>query len=125
MTTQGTWGTTVDLWPGRGKATSLEFPHKWPWGTGDGSILGWMNSIEPPILMFTRGTGFDPHSNNGEKVNLALSLASLMTSVGGFQKMRETGWSLLDVPESLRGIFTRTFLNKSASLFLVLVLVGY
>ena len=38
-------------------------PHdsQWPWGiTGItfGSILGWMNVHSPPILMFTRGTGF-------------------------------------------------------------------
>ena len=31
---------------------------KWPRGISYGSILGWMNIHLPPILMFTRGTGF-------------------------------------------------------------------
>ena len=30
----------------------------WPWGIIYGCILGWMNIHLPPILMFTRGTGF-------------------------------------------------------------------
>ena len=30
----------------------------WPWGISYGPILGWMNIHLPPILMFTRGTGF-------------------------------------------------------------------
>ena len=32
--------------------------YTWPWGITYGSILGWMNIHLPPILMFTRGTGF-------------------------------------------------------------------
>ena len=36
--------------------------HIWqgPWGRTYGSILGWMNIHLPPLLMFTRGTGFWP-----------------------------------------------------------------
>ena len=31
-----------------------------------GSISGWMNIHSPPILMFTRGTGFDPQPNQAK-----------------------------------------------------------
>ena len=35
------------------------FSLKWPWGRTYGDpILGWMNIHLPPILMFSRGTGF-------------------------------------------------------------------
>ena len=36
------------------------FFNLWPWGIPHGSILGWMNICLPPILLFTRGTGFSP-----------------------------------------------------------------